>query len=52
MAAAGRGNIDVLEQLLAAGADIQVRAVNTWTARDFALKMGQQAACEVLESYQ
>ena len=51
MAAAARGNITVLEQLLAAGADIDVRAENMWTAKDIAQCQDQQTASEILESY-
>jgi hypothetical protein len=33
MAAAGQGNISVLEQLLALGADVGIKASNGWMAR-------------------
>jgi hypothetical protein len=33
MAAAGQGNISVLEQLLALGADVAIKASNGWMAR-------------------
>ena len=51
MASAGRGEVAFLEQLLAFGADTDVRASNNWTARDFAVRQEQQAAAEVLTSY-
>ncbi len=49
--AAGQGQVGVIEQLLVAGADLDIRASNNWTARDFAVCQNQQAAIELLESY-
>ncbi len=51
IAASGQGRIDALEQLLAAGADPDVKATNGWMARDFAICQDQKAAIEILESY-
>ncbi len=51
MTAAGQGHVTVIEQLLVAGADVDLRATNNWTARDFAVCQNQQAVVELLESY-
>ena len=52
MAAAGQGNIAAIEQLLAYGADVTLKASNGWTARDFAFHTAKTAAVDILESYQ
>ena len=51
MTSAGRGQVAVMEQLLVAGVDVDVKAANNWTARDFAVCQNQQAAIELLDSY-
>jgi ankyrin repeat protein len=50
MAAAGQGDIEVLEKLLNLGADPGKRSPNGWTAKDFALKTRQSEAVRVLEA--
>lgn len=52
MAAAGQGNMPVIEQLLALGADVSLKASNGWTAKDFAAHMCMIQAVEILDSYQ
>ena len=52
MAAAGQGVVAVIEQLLAFGADVSLKASNGWTAKDFALHTAKQAAVNVLQAYQ
>jgi len=52
MAAAGQGSVPVIEQLLALGADVTLKASNGWTARDFAVHTANTGAVEILESYQ
>jgi ankyrin repeat protein len=52
MAAAGQGSVPVIEQLLALGADVTLKASNGWTARDFAMHTAKTGAVEILESYQ
>jgi len=39
-------------QLLSIGADIDLKANNGWTAKDFAIHVGKTPAVEILESYQ
>ncbi|XP_078688349.1 3'-5' RNA helicase YTHDC2-like isoform X4 [Branchiostoma floridae x Branchiostoma belcheri] len=51
MIAAGRGNVAAVEQLLALGANINLRAPNGLTALDWARKFGQTDTVEVLEAY-
>ena len=51
MIASGRGQVSIVEQLLAAGADIDIRAENNWNANDFATCQSQKAICDILESY-
>ena len=50
MAAAGRGNISVVEELVSMGADLEVRAANGWTARDIAVYRNQDEAVSLIES--
>ena len=50
MAAAGRGNISVVEELVSMGADLEVRAANGWTARDIAVYRNQNEAVSLIES--
>ena len=50
MAAAGRGNISVVEELVSMGADLEVRAANGWTARDIAVYRNQNDAVSLIES--
>uniref|UniRef100_A0A669BJE7 RNA helicase n=1 Tax=Oreochromis niloticus TaxID=8128 RepID=A0A669BJE7_ORENI len=50
MAAAGRGFITQLEQLLSLGADINIKASNGWTALDFAEHFQQTDAVDLLKS--
>jgi hypothetical protein len=51
MTASSHGNVSMLEQLLAFGADLDVRAANGWNARDFAVCRKKQEAVNILESY-
>ena len=51
MAAAGRDRIAVIEQLLESGADLDLRAKNNMTARDFALGQNLPTAVEILETF-
>ncbi|RXG71364.1 putative ATP-dependent RNA helicase YTHDC2 [Armadillidium vulgare] len=51
MVAAGRGRIDIVEQLLALGATVDLRAANEWTAADWAQSTGQQEIVDYLQSY-
>ncbi|XP_064474712.1 3'-5' RNA helicase YTHDC2-like isoform X2 [Ornithodoros turicata] len=48
MLAAGRGKVEVLEELLALGASTTARASNDWTAFDWAQHFHQKEAAEVL----
>lgn len=50
MAAAGRGFITQLEQLLSLGADINIKASNGWTALDFAEHFQQTDTVDLLKS--
>uniref|UniRef100_A0A3Q1BZP0 RNA helicase n=1 Tax=Amphiprion ocellaris TaxID=80972 RepID=A0A3Q1BZP0_AMPOC len=50
MAAAGRGFITQMEQLLCMGADINKKASNGWTASDFAKHFEQTNAVDLLKS--
>ncbi|XP_068608854.1 3'-5' RNA helicase YTHDC2 [Brachionichthys hirsutus] len=50
MAAAGRGFLAQMEQLLSAGADINAKASNGWTALDFARHFNQSDAVDLLGS--
>ncbi|XP_075885504.1 3'-5' RNA helicase YTHDC2 isoform X2 [Nelusetta ayraudi] len=51
MAAASRGFLSQLEQLLLMGADVHVEASNGWTALDFARHFQQPEAVELLHSF-
>uniref|UniRef100_A0A0N7ZAQ8 RNA helicase n=1 Tax=Scylla olivacea TaxID=85551 RepID=A0A0N7ZAQ8_SCYOL len=51
MVAAGRGRVDVLEQLLALGASLTLRAANDWSAACWAKSTGQQEALDLLHAY-
>lgn len=48
MVAAGHGRLEVIEELLALGADPLLRSSNNWTALDWAQHFKQQAAADVL----
>ncbi|XP_034751396.1 3'-5' RNA helicase YTHDC2 isoform X2 [Etheostoma cragini] len=50
MAAAGRGFLTQMEQLLNMGADINLKASNGWTALDFAKHFQQMDAMDLLKS--
>ncbi|GBN09805.1 putative ATP-dependent RNA helicase YTHDC2 [Araneus ventricosus] len=50
MLAAGRGNIDVVEQLLVLGASIHIKSTNGWTAIDWANHFGHKEIAELLNS--
>ncbi|GFU19130.1 3'-5' RNA helicase YTHDC2 [Nephila pilipes] len=50
MLAAGRGNIDVVEQLLVLGASIHIKSTNGWTAVDWANQFGHKEIAELLNS--
>uniref|UniRef100_A0A3B5AQ11 RNA helicase n=1 Tax=Stegastes partitus TaxID=144197 RepID=A0A3B5AQ11_9TELE len=50
MAAAGRGFLTQMEQLLSMGADINMKASNGWTALDFAEHFQQADAVDLLKS--
>ena len=51
MVAAGRGKLDITEQLLTLGANTSIRASNNWTALDWAVNRGQCATAELIEAY-
>ncbi|XP_076053319.1 3'-5' RNA helicase YTHDC2-like isoform X3 [Oratosquilla oratoria] len=51
MVAAGRGAVDIMEQLLAMGASLQLTAANNWTAATWAKSTGQQEALDLLQAY-
>ncbi|XP_071513449.1 3'-5' RNA helicase YTHDC2-like isoform X3 [Panulirus ornatus] len=51
MVASGRGRVDVVEQLLALGASLTLRAANDWTAASWAKSTGQQEALDLLHAY-
>ncbi|KAL1420950.1 hypothetical protein MTO96_004318 [Rhipicephalus appendiculatus] len=48
MLAAGRGKVEIVEELLSLGADPLTRASNDWTALDWAQHFHQSGAAEVL----
>lgn len=50
MLAAGRGNADVVEQLLVLGASIHIKSTNGWTAVDWANQFGHKEVAELLAS--
>uniref|UniRef100_A0A3Q3AWS4 RNA helicase n=1 Tax=Kryptolebias marmoratus TaxID=37003 RepID=A0A3Q3AWS4_KRYMA len=50
MAAAGRGFLPQIQQLLSMGADINMKAANGWTALDFAKHFQQAEAMDLLNS--
>ncbi|KFM80062.1 putative ATP-dependent RNA helicase YTHDC2, partial [Stegodyphus mimosarum] len=50
MLAAGRGNIDVVEQLLVLGASVHIKSSNGWTAIDWAYQFGHKDIGELLRS--
>ncbi|XP_057177006.1 3'-5' RNA helicase YTHDC2 [Triplophysa rosa] len=51
MAAAGRGFLSQMEQLLSMGANVNAKASNGWTALDWAKHFGQPEAADLLESH-
>ena len=52
MCAATHGKIDMIEHLLITGADPSLKATNGWTAQDFAMKMGNDIAANIIASFQ
>lgn len=51
MAAAGRGNVSIVEELVSMGADLEVHAANGWTARDMAVYRNQTDTVALIESF-
>ncbi|KAK7491702.1 hypothetical protein BaRGS_00016958 [Batillaria attramentaria] len=51
MVAAGRGYLDVVEQLLNLGANVNLRASNGWTAVEWAKHFKQAEVVELLEAH-
>ena len=51
MCAAVHGRIDIIEHLLAIGADPSLKADNGWTAHDFAICNENDIAAEIIISY-
>ncbi|ROT84085.1 putative ATP-dependent RNA helicase YTHDC2 [Penaeus vannamei] len=51
MVASGRGRVDIVEQLLALGSSLTLRAANDWTAADWAQSTGQQETLDLLHAY-
>ncbi|KAJ1522358.1 hypothetical protein ONE63_002650 [Megalurothrips usitatus] len=51
MVAAGRGQLEITQQLLNLGANTSVQSSNNWTALDWAVNYGQAATSELIESY-
>ena len=51
MVAAGRGNLNAVEQLLNLGASTAIHASNGWTARDWAQRTQQTEAVELIDAY-
>lgn len=49
MLAAGRGNIDVTDQLLSLGASLHLKSANGWTAIEWANNFGHKDIEELLE---
>lgn len=50
MVAASRGFLTHMKQLLSLGADLNIKAVNGWTALDFAVHFNQVEAVDLLKS--
>jgi ankyrin repeat protein len=50
-AASQNGDVEMLRLLIAAGADVQIRAENQQNAMDLALGRGHQAVVELLDVY-
>lgn len=51
MVAAGKGHLEMAQQLLNLGASISLKASNNWTALDWALNCNETATAELIESY-
>ncbi|XP_071964049.1 3'-5' RNA helicase YTHDC2-like [Antedon mediterranea] len=51
MVAAGRGYCDAVERLLNLGANVNIRASNDMTAMDWAKKMNQPEAVDIIEAH-
>ncbi|KAK7057016.1 3'-5' RNA helicase ythdc2, partial [Halocaridina rubra] len=51
MVASGRGRLDIVEQLLALGSSITLRAANDWTAANWAQSTGQKETLDLLHAY-
>ena len=51
MAAAGRGYVSIVEELVSMGADLEVHAANGWTARDMAVYRNQTDTVALIESF-
>ena len=50
MIAAGRGCLEMVEQLLSLGVNINTRASNNWRAVDWAKKFGHAEIVDLLEA--
>ena len=50
-AAAQNGDVEMVRLLIAAGADVKMRAANQQNALDLALTKGHQAVVELLDEY-
>ena len=51
MAAAGRGNYSIVEELVSMGADLEIHAANGWSAKDIAAYRNQNDTVALLESF-
>ncbi|XP_058802903.1 3'-5' RNA helicase YTHDC2-like [Phymastichus coffea] len=51
MVAAGRGYLNIVEQLLDLGANLNLKACNEWTAYEWAKNMKQHECAEFIEAY-
>lgn len=51
MVAAARGFVNVVEQLLTIGANVNVKSVNEWSALDWARHFEQHDVVELLEAH-
>jgi ankyrin repeat protein len=51
MVSCARGQAALVEQLLAAGADVDLKAKNGWNARDFAVCQKHDDVCRTLDAF-
>lgn len=51
MVAAGRGCLNIVEQLLNLGANLNLKSCNDWTALEWAKNMNQVECAELIEAY-